>query len=1001
MAVGACLVWAALGCTTEESGIRVGSGGASGTGGQGTGQDAGVDAPMSGGKCNPALDRALGAPCGCGDECASGFCADGVCCNAQCTGACVACNQPSRMGECTAVRTGQQDPHGVCMKQEPATCGRDGTCNGAGACARYPAGVTCKAASCSGGGLTPASSCDGNGTCLAGSPINCSPSLCVDGACKVVCASNADCAVPNMCTGGSCGLRGLGQPCDNTGQCRSGFCADGVCCESACTGKCMNCGLKPSLGRCVPVPLNAADPRLAAGVTNQALVCADQGAASCGTNGRCDGMGGCQRYPDSTPCKDQTCDATTNRWVAESVCTGGACVTPPARDCMPNRCSGSRCGSSCASNADCTAGNSCINGSCGKKSLGTLCGQDSECFSNFCAHGVCCNGRCNGVCQTCSAAGSQGICISVPAGGADPTRTCTDQGATSCGNDGTCNGSGGCRKYKAGTQCAPAKCAGGVVTSPSLCNGTGACQAGTSKDCPGIMCDPALPQCLSGCTRDSQCIAPNVCQNGKCGQSGPGGPCDDVSDCKQTPNPQFCVSGVCCNVSACSGCKTCATGTCTNVGAGKAPPGGGCATDPANPICGNSGTCDGGGKCTVAAAGTSCGDTCDGDSKVAKTCPGNGALCKDGTPVACNPFTCHSGACAAAPCTGNGDCAAGKVCAGGACKNCNPANQDGCPLGKVCVNDTCKTPAGGSCSATGECAAGSCVGSPLRCCDCPAPNSCTDAGCSMTGVCNFHAAGTTCPPKVCNSAGDGMVENTCDGAGTCTSTTKTTDCPAGSPKCTGGSCGKRADGELCSGASECSSGICLQRCCTAACITDAPCGTDRCLANGTCGYSQDTCGSATCTSGDTKATTPHCKDGTCSEPISVDCATGLKCQGGVCPSSCSGDGDCLADYTCAGGTCKKRPGKSCGTDDDCAAGDCIGKICCKTGCKKTDDHGCGVGCDASGDCNFTAAGTSCGGPRCADGTTQIPGATCNSGVCVDDAPVSCTTCVDPGGMCTP
>src|SRR6185436_5868518 len=97
-------------------------------------------------------------------------------------------------------------------------------------------------------------------------------------------------------------------------------------------------------------------------------------------------------------------------------------------------------------------------------------------------------------------------------------------------------------------------------------------------------------------------------------------------------------------------------------------PGGGCPTDAANPICGNNGTCDCGGKCTVAAAGASCGYVCQGDSKVAKSC------------------------------------AAGKVCTGGMCKNCNPANNDGCAAGKVCVNDTCKTPAGGSYTASGECA---------------------------------------------------------------------------------------------------------------------------------------------------------------------------------------------------------------------------------------------------------------------------------------------------------
>src|SRR3954471_2074673 len=106
--------WAlvAAACTTEESGIpNVGGQGGvvapSGVGGSTDGPMA--DAPISngdGGRCNPALDKALGASCNCGDECGSGFCADGVCCNTQCTGACVACNQPSTLGQCSAVRSG-------------------------------------------------------------------------------------------------------------------------------------------------------------------------------------------------------------------------------------------------------------------------------------------------------------------------------------------------------------------------------------------------------------------------------------------------------------------------------------------------------------------------------------------------------------------------------------------------------------------------------------------------------------------------------------------------------------------------------------------------------------------------------------------------------------------------------------------------------------------------------------------------------------------------------
>ncbi|HXU83751.1 MAG TPA: hypothetical protein VN914_20295, partial [Polyangia bacterium] len=295
MMVGAYLALAAWGCTTEDSGIRVGGEGGDPGGIQGMVQDGSADAPQGSGRCEPGKAKPLGAACGCGDECASGFCADGVCCNTRCNGACVSCNQVGQQGECAAVRAGATDPHAVCKKEDPASCGYDGTCTGGGACSRHRAGTICKAPACSGSGLTPASSCDGNGTCLAGSPINCSPSVCADGACKVVCTSNADCATPGMCTGGSCGLRGLGQPCTSTGQCKSGFCADGVCCSEACTGQCRFCALPIALGRCVDVPADTPDPRVARGVTDPELICAAQAPQSCGTNGLCDGSGGCQR----------------------------------------------------------------------------------------------------------------------------------------------------------------------------------------------------------------------------------------------------------------------------------------------------------------------------------------------------------------------------------------------------------------------------------------------------------------------------------------------------------------------------------------------------------------------------------------------------------------------------------------------------------------------------------------------------------------------------------
>jgi hypothetical protein len=70
--------------------------------------------------------------------------------------------------------------------------------------------------------MIPASTCNGNGTCVAGSPITCAPYACVGTACKTSCATVADCWGANSCIAKSCGLKGLGQTCGGGSECRSG-----------------------------------------------------------------------------------------------------------------------------------------------------------------------------------------------------------------------------------------------------------------------------------------------------------------------------------------------------------------------------------------------------------------------------------------------------------------------------------------------------------------------------------------------------------------------------------------------------------------------------------------------------------------------------------------------------------------------------------------------------------------------------------------------------------
>ena len=67
----------------------------------------------------------------------------------------------------------------------------------------------------------------------------------------------------------------------------TGFCTEGVCCDSACTSTCWTCAAQGNVGSCIPADTGT-DPR------NQ---CPEDGVASCGRDGACDGSGACRRYP--------------------------------------------------------------------------------------------------------------------------------------------------------------------------------------------------------------------------------------------------------------------------------------------------------------------------------------------------------------------------------------------------------------------------------------------------------------------------------------------------------------------------------------------------------------------------------------------------------------------------------------------------------------------------------------------------------------------------------
>src|SRR5204863_9415603 len=150
----------------------------------------------------------------------------------------------------------------------------------------------------------------------------------------------------------------------------------------------------------------------------------------------------------------------------------------------------------------CTAGDA-------PQAIGETCSCDAQCSSGHCADGVCCNVACTEGCKTCASPGAMlGTCVNRSIG--DTPRaatTCPVSPVSTCGLDGKCDGSGGCRKYPVNTMCKPGMCDGDAVVGSYACDGAGRCKPGSTKICVPFSCDPGTNDCVETCTTNSQCVS--------------------------------------------------------------------------------------------------------------------------------------------------------------------------------------------------------------------------------------------------------------------------------------------------------------------------------------------------------------------------------------------------------------------------------------------------------------------------------------------------------------
>jgi hypothetical protein len=313
-----------------------------------------------------AMLSSNGTPCSAAEQCQSGFCTDGYCCDMACTGTCQVCDRTGNLGSCGPV-TGGSDPRNDCSQEMPSSCGRDGACDGTGACRRHPVGTLCGLGRCEGSTEYAASTCNAAGACQPGAMRSCAPNMCSGGSCAANCSSSNECQIGFFCDNTNCRpKRSDGAACTVAIQCASGQCVDGVCCNAACNQLCQACNLAGKAGNCSPID-DGQDP---------GSECPAEPSTSCGRAGACNGQGACRKHPTGTPCGAASCSGSTA--TAAASCNGlGGCTPGAQTSCMRYLCAGTACGTSCTTVAQCIPDHKCVLMACLPNKISNLTVHDT------------------------------------------------------------------------------------------------------------------------------------------------------------------------------------------------------------------------------------------------------------------------------------------------------------------------------------------------------------------------------------------------------------------------------------------------------------------------------------------------------------------------------------------------------------------------------------------------------------------------------------------------
>ena len=147
---------------------------------------------------------------------------------------------------------------------------------------------------------------------------------------------------------------------------------------------------------------------------------------------------------------------------------------------------------------------------------GKACASDDQCPGHVCVDGVCCDSRCDGVCEACDVVGSVGSCVALTGRPHGARAACDATAPSDVCKAHACDGKD--RKTCATLSredCKAPACGGGAFTPAAKCDGAGACVESKPTACGDYACDP-MKGCFGECATTAECALGLVCKTRKC-----------------------------------------------------------------------------------------------------------------------------------------------------------------------------------------------------------------------------------------------------------------------------------------------------------------------------------------------------------------------------------------------------------------------------------------------------------------------------------------------------